>query len=158
MKHRLRHFRQCSIKHPDIEKVRNNGRSITTSYPVVTSTTTTATTAAADDKMTDTDDTNWNAKRSSSRGRALVRMFEPVMGTNWVPTPEYLASSKLVAPHELLLVSDLRPLLLLMDIGSCASAEKHTRVQCVTVSMGDVVIENLPRIGDMLELRASPVS
>jgi len=55
-------------------------------------------------------------------------------------------------------VDDLRPLLLMMDIGSCASAEKHTGVNCVTASMGDVVIEHYPRIGELLELRASPVS
>jgi hypothetical protein len=32
----------------------------------------------------------------------------------------------------IMIVSDLRPLLLLMDIGSCASAEKHCKVNCVT--------------------------
>ena len=57
-----------------------------------------------------------------------------------------------------MIVSDLRPLLLLMDIGSCASAEKHCKVNCVTASMGDVVIENYPIVGDLLELQASPVS
>jgi len=53
---------------------------------------------------------------------------------------------------------DIRPLLLMMDIGSCASAEKHTRVNCVTASMGDVVIEHYPKVGELLELRAVPVN
>jgi acyl-CoA hydrolase len=52
---------------------------------------------------------------------------------------------------------DVKPLLMLMDICTCASAEKHTGVNCVTVSMGDVVFEYYPKCGEMLELTARPV-
>jgi acyl-CoA hydrolase len=52
---------------------------------------------------------------------------------------------------------DVKPLLMLMDICTCASAEKHTGVNCVTVSMGDVVFEYYPTCGEMLELTARPV-
>jgi len=52
---------------------------------------------------------------------------------------------------------DVKPLLKLMDICTCASAEKHTGVNCVTVSMGDVVFEHFPTCGEMLELTARPV-
>ena len=54
-------------------------------------------------------------------------------------------------------VIDPRSLLSLMDICTCACAERHSRVQCVTASMGDVVFEHYPRCGDMLELTARPV-
>lgn len=52
---------------------------------------------------------------------------------------------------------DVRPLLRLMDIATCASAEKHTGVNCVTASMGDVVFDHMPTAGDLLELTATPV-
>jgi acyl-CoA hydrolase len=52
---------------------------------------------------------------------------------------------------------DVKPLLSLMDICTCAAAEKHTGVNCVTVSMGDVVLEYYPKCGEMLELTARPV-
>ena len=48
-------------------------------------------------------------------------------------------------------------LLELMDIATCASAEKHAGVNCVTVAMGDVVFESKPKIGVILELVAEPV-
>ena len=54
-------------------------------------------------------------------------------------------------------VMDVRPLLRLMDIATCASAEKHTGVNCVTASMGDVVFDHMPTAGDLLELTATPV-
>mmetsp|Transcript_22890 Transcript_22890/g.66065 ORF Transcript_22890/g.66065 Transcript_22890/m.66065 type:complete len:638 (-) Transcript_22890:3384-5297(-) len=54
-------------------------------------------------------------------------------------------------------VMDIRPLLRLMDIATCAAAEKHTGVNCVTASMGDVVFEHIPMAGEMLELTATPV-
>ena len=93
---------------------------------------------------------------TSARGRALVRMFEPVTASHWTaPSSQSHSNSH---SHSNLMVTDLRPLLLLMDIGSCASAEKHTHVNCVTASMGDVVIEQCPSVGDVLELRAVPVS
>mmetsp|Transcript_23371 Transcript_23371/g.55321 ORF Transcript_23371/g.55321 Transcript_23371/m.55321 type:complete len:781 (-) Transcript_23371:590-2932(-) len=83
---------------------------------------------------------------TSTRGDAFVKIFEIVDASRWTSDRRTLA------------VTDLRPLLLMMDIGSCASAEKHTKVQCVTASMGDVVIEHYPRVGELLELRASPVT
>mmetsp|Transcript_2689 Transcript_2689/g.5488 ORF Transcript_2689/g.5488 Transcript_2689/m.5488 type:complete len:194 (-) Transcript_2689:1192-1773(-) len=86
----------------------------------------------------------------SSRERALVRMFETVTASHYTNGND--------DDDDDAEVDDLRPLLLMMDIGSCASAEKHTGVNCVTASMGDVVIEHYPRIGELLELRASPVS
>lgn len=52
---------------------------------------------------------------------------------------------------------DVKPLLMLMDICTCSAAEKHTGVNCVTVSMGDVVFEHFPKCGEMLELTARPV-
>lgn len=53
---------------------------------------------------------------------------------------------------------DVPILLQRMDLCTCAAAEKHTRVQCVTASMGDVVLEAaLPQMGDLLELTARPV-
>ena len=82
---------------------------------------------------------------STARDRAFVKMFEIVDASRW--TGDNTNAE----------INDLRPLLLLMDIGSCASAEKHTGVNCVTASMGDVVIEHYPKIGELLELRASPV-
>ena len=54
-------------------------------------------------------------------------------------------------------IMDVRPLLRLMDIATCASAEKHTGVNCVTASMGDVVFDHMPTAGDLLELTATPV-
>jgi acyl-CoA hydrolase len=52
---------------------------------------------------------------------------------------------------------DIRDLLKLMDICSCAAAEKHTRVNCVTVSMSDTVLESYPLLGEVLELFAQVV-
>mmetsp|Transcript_19266 Transcript_19266/g.28507 ORF Transcript_19266/g.28507 Transcript_19266/m.28507 type:complete len:657 (+) Transcript_19266:101-2071(+) len=52
---------------------------------------------------------------------------------------------------------DIENLLQLMDLATCASAEKHTSVNCVTASMGDVVFEYIPQCGDLLELTATPV-
>ena len=43
------------------------------------------------------------------------------------------------------------------DLCTCACAERHTHVNCVTVSMSDVVFENYPQVGDVLELVARPV-
>lgn len=51
----------------------------------------------------------------------------------------------------------IQPLLKLMDLCTCAAAERHTGVNCVTVSMGDVVFETYPQCGDLLELVARPV-
>ena len=104
---------------------------------------------------------------TSPRGRALVQMFEIVTASNWTGSYQKknnsnsnlkYSNSKSSNRNMNMIVSDLRPLLLLMDIGSCASAEKHCKVNCVTASMGDVVIENFPIVGDLLELQASPVS
>ena len=105
---------------------------------------------------------------SSPRGRALVQMFEIVTASNWTGSyvqqknsnsKSNLSNSNLSnSNRDMMIVSDLRPLLLLMDIGSCASAEKHCKINCVTASMGDVIIENYPIVGDLLELQASPVS
>ncbi len=83
-------------------------------------------------------------RSETARGKAFVKMFEIVDASSWT----YDANGG---------IDDLRPLLLMMDIGSCASAEKHTGVNCVTASMGDVVIEHYPKIGDLLELHACPV-
>ena len=52
---------------------------------------------------------------------------------------------------------DVMRLLQLMDLCTCAAAEKHTGVNCVTVSMSDVVFETYPILGDVLELLARPV-
>ena len=43
-----------------------------------------------------------------------------------------------------------------MDIATCAAAERHTKVNCVTVAMGDVVVEHSPRVGELLTLTAEP--
>lgn len=51
----------------------------------------------------------------------------------------------------------IQPLLKLMDLCTCACAEKHTKVNCVTVAMGDLVFEQFPQVGDILELVAHPV-
>ena len=40
---------------------------------------------------------------------------------------------------------------------TCAAAERHTKVNCVTVAMGDVVVEHSPRVGELLTLTAEPV-
>ena len=40
-------------------------------------------------------------------------------------------------------VHDVGLLLQRMDIATCAAAERHTKVNCVTVAMGDVVVEHL---------------
>lgn len=68
----------------------------------------------------------------SARDRALVRMFETVNASHWT-------SAGSLAHGE---VDDLQPLLRLMDIGSCASAEKHTGVNCV------VSLSSWPRRGE----------
>ena len=52
---------------------------------------------------------------------------------------------------------EMGALLRLMDIATCAAAEQHSRVNCVTVAMGDVVVENVPVVGDILVLVAEPV-
>ena len=52
---------------------------------------------------------------------------------------------------------DTGELLKIMDIATCASAEKHTGVNCVTVAMGDLVLEHSPTVGAILELAAEPV-
>lgn len=79
---------------------------------------------------------------SSDASRAVVVMLEPVMAIHTIEGSGLM---------------DVKPLLQLMDICTCASAEKHTGVNCVTASMGDVVFEHFPRCGEMLELRARPV-
>jgi acyl-CoA hydrolase len=78
--------------------------------------------------------------------RSVVRMFEPVTAALTVGG---------TGPHSGTM--DIQPLLKLMDIGSCACAEKFTGVQCVTASMGDVVFEYFPVAGELLELTARPV-
>jgi len=78
--------------------------------------------------------------------RSVVRMFEPVTAALTVGG---------TGPHSGTM--DVQPLLKLMDIGSCACAEKFTGVQCVTASMGDVVFEYFPVAGELLELTARPV-
>ena len=83
---------------------------------------------------------------ASTRDRAFVKMFEIVDASSWTTCGKGIME-----------IDDLRPLLWMMDIGSCASAEKHTSVNCVTASMGDLVIEHYPKIGELLELHASPV-
>jgi len=87
---------------------------------------------------------NTTSSSATARDRAFVKMFEIVDASSWTYDKDGA-------------IDDLRPLLLMMDIGSCASAEKHTSVNCVTASMGDVVIEHYPRVGELLELHASPV-
>lgn len=52
---------------------------------------------------------------------------------------------------------DVGLLLRAMDLATCAAAEKHSGVNCVTVAVGDVVIEHGPRVGDLLSLTAEPV-
>ena len=89
-------------------------------------------------------ETNTTSSSATARDRAFVKMFEIVDASSWTYDKDGA-------------IDDLRPLLLMMDIGSCASAEKHTSVNCVTASMGDVVIEHYPRVGELLELHASPV-
>ena len=54
-------------------------------------------------------------------------------------------------------VHDVGLLLQRMDIATCAAAERHTKVNCVTVAMGDVVVEHSPRVGELLTLTAEPV-
>ena len=51
-------------------------------------------------------------------------------------------------------VHDVGLLLQRMDIATCAAAERHTKVNCVTVAMGDVVVEHSPRVGELLTLTA----
>ena len=48
-------------------------------------------------------------------------------------------------------------ILRMMDIATCASAEKHSGVNCVTVAVGDVVLEYVPMAGEVLEIVAEPV-
>lgn len=74
-------------------------------------------------------------------GGSVVRMVQPV-------TP----SHTLDGTH-----LDMGALLRLMDIATCAAAEKHSGVNCVTVAMGDVVVESTPTLGAVLELVAEPV-
>lgn len=52
---------------------------------------------------------------------------------------------------------DVGLLLQKMDIATCAAAERHTKVHCVTVAMGDVVIEHSPRVGELMTLTAEPM-
>ena len=54
-------------------------------------------------------------------------------------------------------IMDVGSLLKLMDITTCASAEKHTGVNCVTLAMGDVALERMPTVGAIVELIAEPV-
>ena len=85
---------------------------------------------------------------TSPRRRALVQMYEIVTASsaancNWTSGTGSGSSSSASNNMNMnmnmnmntnmnMIVSDLRPLLLLMDIGSCASAEKHCKVNCVT--------------------------
>ena len=48
-------------------------------------------------------------------------------------------------------------LLLHMDI-AMRGGRRHTKVNCVTVAMGDVVVEHSPRVGELLTLTAEPGS
>jgi len=78
----------------------------------------------------------------SAEGEATVVMVEPI-------TAAHTSSGSGIM--------DIKPLLQLMDICTCASAEKHTGVNCVTASMGDVVFEYAPQCGELLELTATPI-
>ena len=53
--------------------------------------------------------------------------------------------------------ADTGVMLRFMDICTCASAEAYTGVNCVTVAVGDVVLEYVPCVGDVVELVAQPV-
>ncbi len=53
-------------------------------------------------------------------------------------------------------IMDVGSLLKLMDITTCASAEKHTGVSCVTMAMGVVALERMPTVGAIAELIAAP--
>lgn len=80
-------------------------------------------------------------ERSAAESASLVRMVQVVS-----------PSATLDGFH-----LDMGALLRFMDIATCAAAEKHSRVNCVTVAMGDVVVENVPIVGDLLVLVAEPV-
>lgn len=85
-----------------------------------------------------------NAQQCTWKNPSTVVMIEPITSSH---TIDNTPSGSM----------DIKPLLRLMDIATCASAEKHTHVNCVTVSMGDVVLEYIPQCGDLLELTATPV-
>jgi len=56
-------------------------------------------------------------------------------------------------------VLDLGELLRWADLATCAAAEAHTGANCVTVAVSDLAFEEgvVPRVGDSLEIAATPV-